>query len=175
VRELFVGWFDYYAARTAERLAGLTDDEYLWEPVANCWSIRRRDGVAAVDHTDPAPEPAPVTTIAWRMVHVASMLREHGLRAVAFERGPARHRPPSEIPLTASDALDSFARAVETWKHDIAAVPEARLGEPLGPEAGPFADDVVASFIEHIHDEFIHHTAEIGLLRDLYANRPPGA
>jgi hypothetical protein len=43
VRELFVGWFDYYAARTEERLAGLTDAEYLWEPVANCWSVRRRD------------------------------------------------------------------------------------------------------------------------------------
>jgi hypothetical protein len=27
--------------------------------------------------------------------------------------------------------------------------------------------DPVASFVEHIHDEFIHHAAEIAVLRDL--------
>ncbi len=24
------------------RLSGLTDEEYLWEPVAGCWNLRRR-------------------------------------------------------------------------------------------------------------------------------------
>jgi hypothetical protein len=171
MRELFVGWFDYYAERASNRLAGLTDGEYLWEPVPNCWSVRWSGEHTVVDWSFPPPNPEPVTTIAWRLVHVSSMLREHGLRAVAFEGGRAKHVPPSEVPGNAPDALASFVRAMRRWKYDIEHVSEARLGERLGPEAGPYANDVVASFIEHIHDEFIHHTAEIALLRDLYRNR----
>jgi DinB superfamily len=174
LRELFVGWFDYYAGRTTERLAGLTDDEYLWEPVANCWSIRPGAGGYVMDNASPPPDPAPVTTIAWRLVHVCSMLSEHGLRAVAFEGGKADHKRPSRVPATAAEVTVEWERSVARWRHDIATVSEARLWVPLGPEAGPFADDPVASFIEHIHDELIHHTAEIGLLRDLYRHRRDG-
>ncbi len=174
LRELFIGWFDYYAARATERLDGLTDDEYLWQPVANCWSIRIDGDTYVVDWEWPPPEPAPVTTIAWRLVHVCSMLSEHGLRAVAFEGGKENNVPPSQVPSTASDARVVWDRSIERWKHDIAAVPEPRLWEPLGPEAAPFGDDPVASFIEHIHDEFVHHTAEIALLRDLYRCRLDG-
>jgi hypothetical protein len=55
------------------RLSGLTQIEYLWEPVPGCWSVRDTgDGRAAVaDWADPDPDPAPVTTIAWRMWHIA--------------------------------------------------------------------------------------------------------
>ena len=59
------------------RLDGLTDDEYFWEPVADCWNVRPRgtgtapiqagSGAMTVDFAFPAPEPAPVTTIAWRL------------------------------------------------------------------------------------------------------------
>jgi hypothetical protein len=174
LRELFVGWFDYYADRATERLEGLTDDEYLWEPVANCWSIRSGTDGHVVDSAWPPPDPAPVTTIAWRLVHVCSMLREHGLRAVAFEGGTAHHVPPSRVPPTAAAATTEWERSIARWKHDLAAVDDARLWQAMGPEAGPFAADPVASFIEHIHDEFIHHTAEIALLRDLYRCRLDG-
>jgi DinB superfamily len=167
LRELFIGWFDHYAARTTERLEGLTDDEYLWEPVANCWNVRASAGGPVADWAWPPPEPAPVTTIAWRLVHVCSMLSEHGLRAVAFEAGKANHVRPSQVPACAADATVVWDRSVVRWKRDLATVTEERLWQPMGPEAGPFADDPVASFIEHVHDEFIHHTAEIALLRDL--------
>jgi uncharacterized damage-inducible protein DinB len=171
LRELFIGWFDYYAARSTERFEGITDDEYLWEPAADCWSIRRVDGEWVSDFAWPEPEPAPVATIAWRLVHVCSNLSEHGLRAVAFEGGKADHVAPSEVPATAAEAAAALERAVSRWKGDLAAVTEVRLWEPMGPEAGDFAADTVAAFVEHIHDEFIHHTAEIALLRDLYRCR----
>ena len=151
LRELFIGWFDYYAGRATDRFAGLTDDEYLWEPAAG------------------------VSTIQWRLVHVSSVLREHGFRPVAFESGKANFIDPSEEPSTAAGATALFARAIEQWKGDLRAVTEARLWEPLGPEAEDFANDTVGSFIEHIHDEFIHHTAEIALLRDLYGARSPSS
>lgn len=76
------------------RLAGLTDDEYFWEPVPGCWTIRRGApgrrlsalpapdspapagplalgaGPWTLDFAAPVPDPAPVTTIAWRLGHL---------------------------------------------------------------------------------------------------------
>ena len=49
------------------RLDGLTDDEYFWQPVPDCWTVHP-DG--SIDFTYPEPDPAPFTTIAWRLAHV---------------------------------------------------------------------------------------------------------
>ena len=59
-----IGLSDYVYQRTRNRLAGLTDDEYFWEPVPGCWTIRRADsGDYRADHAD-QPGTPPVTTIA---------------------------------------------------------------------------------------------------------------
>jgi ankyrin repeat protein len=42
------------------------------------------------------------------------------------------------------------------------------LGEKLGPIGGQYADSDRAGFVFHMLDEFIHHGAEIALLRDLH-------
>jgi hypothetical protein len=53
------------------RLDGLTDAEYVWEPVPECWSLRpAADGGFTMDDAWPPPEPHPVTTIAWRLAHI---------------------------------------------------------------------------------------------------------
>ena len=62
------------------RLSGLTDEEYLWEPVADCWSVRPRaeattpmavgGGDWVLDFALPEPKPVPITTIAWRIAHL---------------------------------------------------------------------------------------------------------
>src|SRR5919112_6145999 len=62
------------------RLDGLTDDEYFWEPVPWAWSVRPRGtsdapvqvgaGDLTIDFAMPQPEPAPFTTIAWRLGHI---------------------------------------------------------------------------------------------------------
>lgn len=61
-------------------LETLTDEEYLWEPVPGCWSIRPAGpgGRGEFEQAWPDPEPAPVTTIAWRLSHLAevSLLRD---------------------------------------------------------------------------------------------------
>jgi hypothetical protein len=33
--------FDYVWGRLTGRLDGLTDQEYFWEPVPGCWSLRQ--------------------------------------------------------------------------------------------------------------------------------------
>jgi hypothetical protein len=44
---------DYVYERTRSRLDGLTDTEYLWEPVPGCWTIRRAaSGKYQADHSD---------------------------------------------------------------------------------------------------------------------------
>jgi len=165
--------FDQFAKRTMARLEGITDDEYLWEPVRGCWNVRldTESGCMVADLSVPPPEPPPVTTIAWRIVHICSFLEAHGLRAVAFERGGPAWDAPTPVPETAVLALDTLANAITTWQRDLAGLDDARLWEPLGPAAGPFGDSPVVGFVEHIHDEFVHHSAELGLLRDLYRAR----
>ncbi|MFE0792605.1 DinB family protein [Streptomyces mutabilis] len=39
---LLLDQFDQACEMARVRLEGLGDEEYLWEPVANCWSLRRR-------------------------------------------------------------------------------------------------------------------------------------
>ena len=68
-------------------LTGLTDEEYRWEPVADCWNVRpdpAAPGGWTVDYPDVAPDPPPFTTIAWRLVHISdgnSIYWEHGVRS----------------------------------------------------------------------------------------------
>src|SRR6185436_2248593 len=57
----------HWRASLRPRLDGLTDDEYLWEPVPGCWTVRH-DGTVDFDY--PTPEPPPFTTIAWRLAHI---------------------------------------------------------------------------------------------------------
>jgi len=73
--------FDDVRSRTLARLEGLTDAEYLWEPVASCMTLRAAaDGVFRADPRPPHDaHPAPFTTIAWRIWHIgADCLRGYG-------------------------------------------------------------------------------------------------
>jgi hypothetical protein len=54
------------------RLIGLTDAEYSWEPAPVVWTVRPgTDDVWRADWQEPEPDPAPLTTIAWRVWHIA--------------------------------------------------------------------------------------------------------
>jgi hypothetical protein len=70
------GLIEYARDRLLARLEGLLDDEYFWEPVAGCWSVRERDGDWHVDlgadGTRWTTDPPPLTTIAWRLWHLGA-------------------------------------------------------------------------------------------------------
>jgi DinB superfamily len=73
VRLLHDQW-DRSCVRLLRRLDGLTDDEYRWEPVAGCWNVRPGSESPSgwtVDYPDVHPDPPPVTTIAWRLLHTS--------------------------------------------------------------------------------------------------------
>jgi hypothetical protein len=72
---------------------------------------------------------------------------------------------------TAGAAVIALDEANDWWRGVLSALSEADLSAPLGPRAGPYADNSKASYVLHQLDEMIHHGAELGVLRDLYAAR----
>ena len=163
-----VGLSEYAYQRTRGRLAGLTDDEYFWEPVPGCRTVRRTDsGVYRADDADqPVP---PFTTIAWRLWHlIENYGGERNPRWLGVARPPGSFERDAPPPATAAEALAVLERAYAFWQGVLAELPAASWWEPLGPIAGPYADDDKASLVLHQLDEQIHHGAELGVLRDLY-------
>jgi hypothetical protein len=168
----------YWDTHLWPRLAGLTDDEYLWEPVPGAWSLRPgRHGGFQLEESRPEPSPAPVTTIAWRMMHVAVGCF-HIRYAAFFDRSTPpdadmfdRRLRPSSLPGTAKEGLAFFAESYQRWHDAIAALDEDGLARPLGPRGSYFAEDPMAALIAHVNREVMHHGGEIGLMRDLYARR----
>jgi hypothetical protein len=163
----------YLQAHLFPRLEGLTDDEYFWEPVPDCWSVRS-DGAGGWTLDEGTPDGAErITTIAWRIVHVG--VSNLGTRANAYF-GPqagddvdmfdGRYVEP--IPGTAADAVAQLTGAWARWRDGIAALDDDQLATPLGPKGGPFAADPLAALVLHVSRETMHHGGEIGLLRDLY-------
>jgi hypothetical protein len=166
----------YCAAHLWPRLEGLADAEYLWEPVAGCWSVRENEaGVLELEQSWPEPPIPPVTTIAWRAVHVGRDI--FGTRARAFFGPPAapddadmydkRHWP-EPLPGTAKEALAFLEQAYSLWHDGVAGLSDDDLRQPLGPKGAEFAEFSMSQLVLHINREVMAHGAEICLLRDLY-------
>ena len=159
------------------RLDGLTDEEYLWEPVPS-WSIRQRGtGTAAVqagsgdvtiDFELPEPEPTPFTTIAWRLGHV--VVGVLAMRNASHFGGPPADYESWDYAATADEALAQLDAAYAAWTAGVRALGDEGLEQPCGPAEGPYAEESLATLVLHIHRELIHHGAEIALLRDLYVH-----
>jgi hypothetical protein len=158
------------------RLQGLTDAEYLWEPVPDCWSVRQQaDGTYQLDGDGDEPDPPPVTTIAWRMMHLGAGCLYNRANAFFGDGGApadadmfdARFLPAS-LPATAGEAVEFMAEAYRRWHDGIATLDEEALRRPLGPRGAFFAKEPMAGLVLHISREVMHHGGEIGALRDLY-------
>lgn len=161
------------------RLEGLSDEEHLWEPVSDCWSVRPRgEGVATevgggdhiIDFAIPEPVPAPVTTIAWRLSHV--LVGVLGERNATYFGGPPVSYDDYAYPPTAAEALHQLDEAYARWIAGVRDLGPTALAERCR-EPG-FEALSVAAMVLHIHREMIHHLAEICLLRDLFAARTGG-
>lgn len=147
------------------RLVGLTNEEYMWEPYPGCWSIRQLDDGTwspRWEHGPIAPEPEPLTTIAWRLAHIAEML----MRRSANQFGAKGFEP--DTVGTADNAIVRMRAGYADWMGGLEALNPADLERPTGPTEGPYADWPLAALIQHMNRELIHHGAEVCLLRDLY-------
>jgi hypothetical protein len=167
VLPLLLRGYDDAWERLAARLAGLDDEEYRWEPTRSAWTVRPTgDGTWVADWSAEDPDPAPVTTIAWRTWHLGS-----DCLADYLSRSPAG-RP---LDLTgarwhgdAAGAVGDLTAAAAAFRSAMVAFGEDGIWQPLGPAWGRFADASWAALFVHATDELAHHGAEIALLRDLY-------
>jgi hypothetical protein len=169
----------HWRAQLRRRLDGLTDHEYLWEPVAGCWSVRARDeattamaggaGDIVADAEFPPPQPEPVTTIAWRMAHLS--IGVFGMRAANHFGDGGIDYETTDWPLTAAGGLALLDEHYDAWMTGVRALDAEGLARSVGPAEGPWAQHSYAALVLHINREAIHHGAEIALLRDLYLRR----
>jgi hypothetical protein len=158
-----------------ERMTGLTDAEYLWEPVPGCLSVRERDGRWQPDRgggTD--SDPPPLTTIARRLGHLTNdclLLRwdyTFGARS--------RTRDGVEYGGTAQRGLALFEDAYGRWRAGLGTLSDGDL-DVVGLSQMPYGLDPDLAFGEILwwnNRELIHHGAEIALLRDLWAHSGGG-
>ncbi|MEX2395049.1 MAG: DinB family protein [Actinomycetota bacterium] len=160
----------HWNAAVMPRLVGLTDAEYHWEPVDRAWGIRLRDdGTWFPDWEWPEPDPPPVTTIAWRMSHIACGLLamrisgHFGDGSVGYENFDYKG--------TAAEGIAQADAYFKEWIAHLETMDEQALWKPIGTVEGPWAENPFVTLILHISREVIHHAAEIALLRDLYRAR----
>ncbi|WP_300345814.1 DinB family protein [Nesterenkonia sp.] len=161
-----------------DRLAGLSDEEYFWEPVPGAWNVRRRgtssaaiqggSGSMIIEFAAPAPEPTPFTTIAWRLGHViVGVLAMRN--ASHFGREPTDYLS-FDYASSADQALAQLDEEYHRWITGVKTLGEAGLHQPCGEDGF----DSMARLVLHIHRELIHHLAEVALLRDLFAHSGGG-
>jgi hypothetical protein len=116
--------------RPRQRLAGLTDDEFFWEPAPGCWTIHRDESGAWIsDYAEPDPDPAPFTTIGWRLLHIADckvMYHEwaFGPRELSF--------PDLPPPPTADGALARLEEGHQLLRRELEGFADRALDEPPG-------------------------------------------
>ena len=156
-------------------LADIGDEEFFWEPVAGCWTVHPRSQVRAasadgrgewvIDYEVPDPDPAPVTTIAWRTVHIAAV--NYLYWDYAF--GPAAASFDLEMPGNAAATTEWLKASQEPLNAVLAALADSELETPRKTNWGEWwpCHRIFTTLIR----EQVHHGAEISLLRDLYRNR----
>ena len=158
---------DFAWQRLRDRVEGLTDAEYFWEPFDGCWSVHKADDGYAADWAWIPPAPPPFTTLAWRITHIADLLQAERT-ATWFGHEPVATDDAPAVPGSAEAALEALDHAYEIWRRRLAALNQEDLDRPMGEIAGPYADNDGTSFALHILDELIHHGAEVGTVRDFY-------
>lgn len=190
--------YDFTLERLVHRLSGpgvdsgdgsavavppMTDAEYLWEPVPDCWSVRRQSdgpGVGAKllvgagewgrDGGRPHPYPPPFTTIAWRLAHLSEMLSQRADWTIG------NHSLTEDECRFSGDAAGGIAALVDganAWRDALTSADDESLDQ-VGRSQYPDGSDPDEPFIDivwWVNQELLHHGAEIALLRDLYRAR----
>ena len=174
----FLAQWDYVIEVLTERLVGLTDDEYRWQPATDVWTVRPNPlgGRNLVDTEVWAPsgEAAPPRTIAWSMGHLGSGV------AIRADWLVGEHRLDSDDfdwPLTAAEGIRFMFDGLAAWRTGLATMTDEDL-DTVGRSAYPHGLDPELPLIEivwWVSKELLWHSAEIWFLRDLYAATQPGS
>ena len=166
----FLAQWDYMLGVLLERLEGLTDEEFLWEPADEVWTVRLVDGRATPDvEVWPATgEAAPPRTLVWTIDH---------LGVGGFERADylvGSHSLDSKDlrwPLIAAEGVRFMTEGLAAWRSGLDQMTDVDL-DTVGRSAYPGGLDPELPLIEIVwwmNRELVFHTGEIFFARDLYA------
>ena len=154
------------------QVEGLSDDEYFWEPLQGCWSVRPRGkarsarpsgrGDWVIDGEWPLAGPPPITTIAWRLVHLAAWTAIYWDWTFA---GATRSYDDFEVPGSATEAVLLLGRVQDEFASAVMRLTGSDLMEMRPVHWGEHYP--IATLVWQIAVEHLHHSAEIGALRDL--------
>lgn len=162
-------------------LEGLDEDEYFWGPASLCWSVRRRapgvhgwgTGEYVLEDVWPPPEPLPIPTIGWRVIHLAAWTDIYRHWAFSDDRPTIFD---IDVPGNARDGLQWLDDAQRQFISAVDALDEVSVFEPRPAHWG--ASVPAVQLVTSMLTEHVHHLAEIGVLRDLhrgYARTRPRA
>ncbi len=168
----FLAQWDYIVEVLTERLAGLTDDEYVWEPAPGSWNVRPGpDGRPIRDSEDWAATGAgatPPRTLAWSIGHLgAGSLERADYLVGSHSLTPAQ----MTWPITADEGVRFLQDGLAAWRNGLAQMTDEDL-DTVGRSAYPGGLDPTLPLIEivwWVNKELVFHAAEIWYARDLYA------
>ncbi len=155
--------FDLTWALFEYHLERLEPHDFLWEPAADCWTLRRADdGTWMPDWAETEPDPVPVPTIGWLSWHIGwwwSVAADH-----AHGRTP-RERTDIAWPGEGKPTIDWLRVLREDWLVAMDRFTDADL-EATAPF--PWASDpghTVTHMVAWVNAELMKNAAEIGQLR----------
>ena len=168
----FLAQWDYIVEVTTDRLAGLTDEEYLWEPAPRVWTVRSGpDGRPKPDTESWAPTGdagAPPRTLAWSIGHLGASVYE---RADYLVGSHSLKEGDLTWPMSADEGVAFMQRGLSAWRNGLDQMTDEDL-DTVGRSAYPSGLDPTLPLIEivwWVNKEVVFHCAEIWYARDLYA------
>lgn len=133
------------------RLEGLTDEEYFFDPTGDgdLWTVHPRTpeggtaptsiqggaGEMVIDFEFPEPDPAPFTSIAWRLGHV--IVGVLAVRSHSHFGGPPADYMSWDYAATAEEALAQLDREYARWIEGVRGWDEEALQVAVGEAEGP--------------------------------------
>ena len=125
----------HWTIQLRPRLDGLTDDEYFWAPVPNCWTVHP-DGGIDFDYPAPNRHRSPRSRGGWRTSSSAcwpcATTRTSAARPPTIRAG---RTPPTRRPRCAQ--LDERTK---NGSAGVRGLDDDELQRPCGPAEGPYAD-----------------------------------
>ncbi len=175
-----VDW--WWNALFRRRLDGLSDGEMWWEPAPECWTLHAgQDGLYRYEWPPGSrgEEVPPFTTIAWRLCHLSCPAMANCAMGMEGDADCQAKSYALAFPDRADEAVSFLDHWWDRWRSAVQALTDQDLWRPLGetamgvdaPTMRLGAADPFIHHLLHQHREFIHHGAEISLLRDLYRSR----
>jgi hypothetical protein len=168
----FLAQWDYIVEALDERLAGLTDKEYRWEPAPVVWTVRPGPGGRPVPDAEVwAPvgdQVTPPRTIAWSIGHLGAGIGE---RADWLTGSHSKTPADFDWPLTAAEGVAAMHAGLTAWRDGLATMTDQDL-DAVGRSAYPRGLDPTLPLIEivwWVNKELLFHAAEIWFVRDLFA------